>query len=110
MTIPAVGSSVRGSKSGRPIMVVLDLLGRKATMRVLWELRGEPLTFRGLQDACETNPGVLNTRLKELRSTGLVEHTEGGYRLTVEGRKLSTALKPLNAWAKRWAGIDPSQS
>ena len=34
---------------------------------LLWELRGEPLTFRALQAACDTNPGSLNTRRKELR-------------------------------------------
>jgi DNA-binding HxlR family transcriptional regulator len=31
--------SVRGSKSGRPIMALLDLLGRRWTLRILWELR-----------------------------------------------------------------------
>ena len=48
-------------------MVVLDLLGRRTTLRILWELRGEPLTFRALQEACETNARLLNTRLAEPR-------------------------------------------
>ena len=84
-------------------MVALDVLGRRGTLRVLWELRGEPLTFRGLQSACETNPGTLNTRLKELRRLDLVDHRNGGYRLTVHGRKLVTALGPLQSWADHWA-------
>jgi DNA-binding HxlR family transcriptional regulator len=84
-------------------MVALDLLGRRGTLRVLWELRGDPLTFRALQDACETNPGTLNTRLKELRGLGLVEHQDGGYRLTRHGRDLVIALDPLQAWADGWA-------
>jgi DNA-binding HxlR family transcriptional regulator len=83
-------------------MVALDLLGRRAALRILWELRGEPLTFRALQDACETNPSLLNTRLKEMRAAALVEHTPGGYQLTSEGRHLSTALQPLSAWAEAW--------
>jgi DNA-binding HxlR family transcriptional regulator len=105
MATPKTGSAVRGSKTGRPIMVALDLLGRRAALRIFWELRqGERLTFRALQDACDTNPSLLNTRLKELREVGLVEHAEGGYRLTAEGQKLMTALMPLCAWAEGWKG------
>ena len=37
-------------------------------------MRGDPLTFRALQERCETNPSLLNTRIKELRAAGLVEH------------------------------------
>ena len=103
MTPPRVGQSVRGSRSGRPIMVVLDLLGRRAALRVLWELRGDPLTFRALQDAAATNPSLLNTRLKELREAGVVDHDEGGYRLTDAGRALMQALHPLSNWATAWA-------
>jgi DNA-binding HxlR family transcriptional regulator len=104
MTPPSVGKPVRGSRSGRPIMVALDLLGRRGALRVLWELRGdEPLTFRALQDAAATNPALLNTRLKELREAGLVEH-DGGYHLSAEGRALLQALQPFSAWAERWGG------
>ncbi len=67
-------------------MVALDMLGRRGALRVLWELRGDPLTFRALQDACDTNPGSLNTRLRELRDLGIVDHDAGGYRLTEHGR------------------------
>ena len=42
--------------SGRPIMVALDALGRRGALRLLWELRDGPLTFRALQTACDTNP------------------------------------------------------
>lgn len=84
-------------------MVALDLLGRRTALRVLWELRADPLTFRGLQDACATNARLLNTRLAELKDAGLVEHGAGGYRLTDEGRRLGAALEPLHAWAEGWA-------
>jgi len=84
-------------------MVAFDLLGRRTALRILWELRDDPLTFRALEDACETSPALLNTRLKELRSARLVERGEKGYRLTQHGRKLLAALRPLSAWAKRWA-------
>mgnify|MGYP001193128264 CR=1 FL=1 len=92
--VPKVGTAVRGSNTGRPIMVALDLLGRRTALRILWELREGPLTFRALQEACETTPGLLNTRLKELRASDIV---------TAQGRKLRNALNPLHAWSEAWA-------
>ena len=44
---------VRGSRTGRPIMVLLDLLGRRWALRILWELRGGALTSRALRTACD---------------------------------------------------------
>ena len=46
---------------------------------------------------------VLNTRLKDLREAGLVEHLGDGYQLTASGMELLTAMQPLSAWAQRWA-------
>jgi DNA-binding HxlR family transcriptional regulator len=105
MNIPKPGSPVRGSRSGRPVMALLDLLGRRMALRVLWELsRADgPLTFRALQAAAETNPGLLNSRLKELRTAGIVAHGGEGYVLSEEGRRLLRLLRPLSAWADRWA-------
>src|ERR1700761_7390391 len=103
MDTPSIGSSARGSRSGRPIMVALDALGRRGALRLLWELRDEPLTFRALQAACETNPGSLNTRLKELRELNIVDHGDAGYFLSRHGRSLMAALEPLQTWAHRWA-------
>lgn len=85
-------------------MVLLELLGRRWTLRVIWELRDGPLLFRVLQERCGgVSSSVLNERLRELRAAGAVEAGEGGYRLTREGRKLLDAYAPLNAWAERWA-------
>ncbi len=85
-------------------MVVLDLLGRRTALRILWELRDGPLNFRDLQNACETNSGLLNVRLGELKEAGIVQHTSDGYALTAAGKKLRTALNPLTRWASDWAG------
>jgi DNA-binding HxlR family transcriptional regulator len=98
---------VRGSRTGRPIMALLDLLGRRMALRILWELRDAPLTFRALQDAAETNPSVLNTRLAELREAGFLVHSDNGYALTPLGRELLESFLPLNAWAERWAKRKP---
>lgn len=96
---------VRGSRTGRPIMALLDLLGRRWTLRVLWELRDGPLTARALRTACdEASPSVLQARLAELRGAGLVDHAAGrGYGLTPQGGEFLTAFTPLYDFANRWA-------
>ena len=84
-------------------MVALDLLGRRWALRVMWELRKGPLTFRALQDACEkVSPTVLNTRLREFKENGLIEKTEQGYALSRSGRNLRKALVPLYEWSQAW--------
>jgi DNA-binding HxlR family transcriptional regulator len=97
--------SVRGSKSGRPIMALLDLLGRRWTLRILWELRAQALTSRALRAACdEASPTVLQARLSELREAGFVELMPGnGYRLTAIGRELLENFLPLHRFAERWS-------
>src|ERR1051325_465769 len=77
----AATRAVRGSKPGRPVMVLLDLLGRRWTLRILWELRGAPLTSRALREACDdASPTVLQARLTDLRDAGLVRHEKAsGY-------------------------------
>lgn len=110
--VPLPGRPVRGSPSGRPVMALLDLLGRRGTLRLLWELRdARPQSFRTLQgSAGGISPSVLNDRLKELREAKLVELGEGGYALTAPGRELVRRLKPLHSWADDWAanaGLPP---
>jgi DNA-binding HxlR family transcriptional regulator len=97
---------VRGSTTGRPMMALLDLLGRRWALRVMWELRqGERLTFRELQQRCGgMSSSVLAQRLGEMDEAGIVAGSDGGgYSLTDEGRSLMAALGPLDSWAKRWA-------
>jgi DNA-binding HxlR family transcriptional regulator len=86
-------------------MAILDLLGRRWTLRVGWELREGPLPFRELQRRCEiVSPNVLTTRLRETVEVGLVEKREdGAYALTRRGKSLLEVLSPLDGWAKKWA-------
>src|SRR5262249_54421574 len=88
------------------MMALLDILGRRWSLRVLWELRdGEALTFRELQKRCDgKSSSVLAQRLAELDAAGVVAGSKGGgYRLTDEGHSLIAAMEPLDDWAKRWA-------
>ena len=98
--------AVRGSRTGRPVMALLDLLGRRWTLRIVWELREDrALTSRALRSACdEASPTVLNARLKELREAGFVALEAGGYALTPLGKELSAQVLPLHRFAEKWGG------
>jgi DNA-binding HxlR family transcriptional regulator len=103
---PLPGGAVRGSRTGRPMMALLDLLGRRWALRILWELRdGESLTFRELQERSgDVSSSVLNDRLRELREARVIVSGDAqGYRLTASGERLLEALGPLDRWAKSWA-------
>jgi DNA-binding HxlR family transcriptional regulator len=97
--------AVRGSRTGRPVMALLDLLGRRWTLRIVWELRDGALTSRALRTACDdASPTVMQARLSELREAGLVELLAGdGYRLTPLGRELMESFLPLHHFAERWS-------
>ena len=99
--------AVRGSTSGRPIMALLDLLGRRWTLRIIWELREQSLTSRALREACnDASPTVLQARLAELREAALIElQLPGGYRLTKTGLELLETFAPLNRFAERWSKL-----
>ncbi len=85
-------------------MALLDLLGRRWTLRVLWELREEPRTFGQIQSG-EISTSVLSQRLRELAEANVVERTgEGAYALTPAGRQLAVLLVPLNGWANEHFG------
>lgn len=98
------GRPARGSRSGRPIMALLDLLGRRWTLRIVWELREKPRRFRELQDLIGASPTIVNARLAELRDARLVELDAGsGYRLTTLGAELLRLFLPLHLWSEKWA-------
>ena len=97
--------AVRGSRTGRPVMALLDLLGRRWTLRIVWELREDrALTSRALRTACDkASPTVLNERLKELREAGFIALVpDAGYGLTPMGKELLETLLPLHRFAERW--------
>lgn len=103
--IPVPGRPVRGSRSGAPIMALFDLLGRRWAMGVLWTLsEAGPLTFRALQERCESiSPTVLNQRLKELQEAQFLTRSADGYVATALGMQIYADLVPLRRTAKRWA-------
>ena len=103
--LPRPGGPVRGSATGRPLMAAMDLLGRRWALRILWELRGEPLGARALRSRCDgMSSSVLYERLDELTGAGLITRDEAGdYLLTELGAALGPALESLDSWARRWS-------
>lgn len=92
----------------RPENQLLELLGRRWMLRVLWELRDGKLGFRELQARCDVmSPSVLAIRLKELKAANLAEPGDGGpWALTEHGLVLLRFLKPLGKFAHGWAACD----
>ncbi len=106
---PLPGRPVRGSRTGRPLMAALDLLGRRWTLRIVWELSHGATGFRDLQARCDgMSASVLATRLRDLQDAALAEPAPEGWALTALGHDLVGALGPLNSWSERWAGQLPS--
>ncbi|MCE9685714.1 helix-turn-helix transcriptional regulator [Shewanella sp. AS16] len=104
MSLPIPGTQVRGSKTGKPIMALFDLLGRTWCLGIIWQLSLDNATFRQLQARCEDiSPTLLNTRLKELFQLDLVQKTPQGYGLTPHGKALALLIKPMAPWARQWA-------
>lgn len=93
------------SKENAAVNQLLTLLESRYALRVLWALRdGHPQTFRLLQDSVGgITPNTLNTRLKELRAAGLMNHGTNGYGVTSSGTDLLKRLSDLQAFASKWA-------
>jgi DNA-binding HxlR family transcriptional regulator len=93
------------AKENAALSLLLELLESRYALRVLWALKdGHPQTFRLLQDSIgHITPNTLNTRIKELRAAGLLNHVGDGYTVTSLGADLLKRLNDLQAFAGKWA-------
>jgi DNA-binding HxlR family transcriptional regulator len=94
---------LRASDTTRRIAALFELLGRRWTLRILWELRDDRMTFRALQRRCgNPSPSILNQRLRELIEAAIVDPSdEEGYCLTTLGEQLARCLEPMAKHAER---------
>ena len=92
------------SKENASINQLFERLECRYALRVLWALRdGHPQTFRLLQDSVGgITPNTLNTRIKEMREAGLIDHGSDGYIVTAPGLDLLKRLSDVQAFATRW--------
>lgn len=85
-----------------PLLELFDVLGQRWTLRVLWELRTGPLTYRDIAGRINgLSTSVLTERLRDLRAADLVGHEQGGYRLTDRGSELIRHVQSLRKWAQQ---------
>jgi len=93
------------SKETAAVGQLLSLLESRYAIRVLWALKdGHAQTFRLLQDSVGgITPNTLNTRIKELRAAGLVNHGSEGYVVTTLGADLLRRIADISAFATKWA-------
>lgn len=85
------------------LLALFAVLGRRWALRVLWELRDGPLTYRLLLARCGgMSSSVLTHRLRELRAEGFVVSTTEGYALTVLAQAGLPVMGQMQAWAKQW--------
>lgn len=100
------------AKDTAALSALLALLESRYALRVLWALRdGHAQTFRLLQGSVgDVTPNTLNSRLKELRTAGLVHHAGAGYLLTPLGDDLLRRLADLPAFAGKWAASQAGQT
>ncbi|HTZ08063.1 MAG TPA: helix-turn-helix domain-containing protein [Acidimicrobiales bacterium] len=89
-------------------------VGDRWTLLVVDALLEGPRRFGELQEAIpRVAPNVLSARLKRLEDRGIVESVPYSdrpprmeYRVTASGRELAGALRLLDAWGARTAGIE----
>ncbi len=87
------------SKENAAINQLFERLECRYALRVLWALRDGQL----LQDSVGgITPNTLNTRIKELREAGFVDHGSDGYTVTPSGSDLLKRLSDVQAFATRW--------
>ncbi len=100
------------SKDNAAVNQLFERLECRYAMRVLWALRdGHPQTFRLLQDSVGgITPNTLNTRIKELREAGMLDHGNDGYTVTPVGLDLLKRLSDVQPFAVRWAAAHPRKA
>lgn len=103
--LPLPGRAVRGSRTGKPLYALLELISRRWTLRIVWELQDGSATFTDLQKRCDgMSTSTLTLRLSDLLGAGVVLQRESGaYDLTPLGAQLLDHLVPLDTWSQLWA-------
>jgi DNA-binding HxlR family transcriptional regulator len=107
-------TALTGSAEACPFQGMLELLGRRHMLSILWVLQQDsPRRFTEIKRAMSLNPVTLTERLSELDRAGLVSRTSYNeipprvdYALTSRGRELLVILDALEGWSKKHPG-DP---
>lgn len=102
--LPSEPAFLLSRPDDQPVLRILELLGRRWALRVVWKLRDGPLGFRDLQArGGGISSSVLARRLAELAEAGILAQDEGRRQCTIssQGRALARSLAQLEGWAAR---------
>lgn len=89
----------RSYRQNCALALAADLIGERWTLLLIRDLLVGPKRYSELnQSLAGMGTNLLATRLRELQSAGIIENTEGGYRLTEAGRGLEPAILALVRW------------
>lgn len=85
-----------------PLYELFYIIGQRWTLRIVWALRAQPLTYRQIiAEIPGLSASVLTQRLRDLRTANLVRHEGSGYELTGLGNGLLTYLQSLRIWTNK---------
>ncbi|MDH6193574.1 DNA-binding HxlR family transcriptional regulator [Mycobacterium frederiksbergense] len=87
-----------------PMLAVMELLGQRWMLRIIWELEPGSLGFLELRRRMgNCSSSMLSERLQQLTAAGLVAKNDTGtWELTVSGVGLGAALSGLWDWSESW--------
>ncbi|MNH39814.1 HTH-type transcriptional regulator YodB [compost metagenome] len=87
----------------------MDLIGKRWTGLILYQLLDGPQRFNEIESALPVSGRLLSERLKELEKEGLVERkvysevpVRVEYSLTDKGKALEGAIRNIESWATSW--------
>lgn len=92
----------------------MQLLGKRWTGLILYQLLEGPQRFCELEGALPVSGRLLSERLKDLEKEGLVHrqvYTDAApvrveYSLTPKGQALESVLKGIESWSYQWVELD----
>jgi len=96
---------VRVSEYGQfcPVAKAAELVDQRWMLLVLRELMCGSERFNDIRRGVpKMSPTLLSRRLRDLVRAGVVEHSDGRYRLTPAGEELRPVVEALGQWGTRW--------
>ncbi|MCT8137134.1 winged helix-turn-helix transcriptional regulator [Anaerobacillus sp. CMMVII] len=96
--------------------LALQLLGKRWTGLVIFQLLIGPQRFSEIEAALPVSGRLLTERLKELEKEGIVKRqlypevpVRVEYSLTEKGRALEPIFQDIQSWAENWISLDSGE-
>jgi DNA-binding HxlR family transcriptional regulator len=87
-----------------PIALASEVLTQRWMLLIVRELLAGSTHFSDIKRGVpRISATLLKQRLDTLGQAGVLDHLDGGYRLTAAGRELGPVLSAVGTWGQRWA-------